>query len=128
MWSSAYSTTTPTLRTHLGRFLFLLLRLAPPRLWWALAGVLFAVLNLVFRDEVWPNTPQMKVICWLLILLCCLVGMWAAVATIKQLHATLTNFLWRAVWYGAWLLANVAAVLVTGVAVVAAFFWLCLLF
>ncbi|GGE95550.1 hypothetical protein GCM10011383_02850 [Hymenobacter cavernae] len=41
-------------------FLLLALRLTPKLLWWLLATLVFALLNLALKDEVWPNTARAK--------------------------------------------------------------------
>jgi hypothetical protein len=54
------------LTAQLASFLLLVLELIPAVLWWLLATLVFALLNLIFIEEVWPNTPKAE---------SCLVGM-----------------------------------------------------
>jgi hypothetical protein len=44
--------------SQLGRFLQRVLRLTPVAFWWLIAALVFAVSNLLFKEEVWPNTPH----------------------------------------------------------------------
>ncbi|OON69028.1 hypothetical protein [Hymenobacter sp. CRA2] len=44
-----------------------LLAAAPRLLWWALAALVLAALNLLAREEIWPNTPAAEPACQVLL-------------------------------------------------------------
>lgn len=74
------------------------LRLAPRLLWWLLAGLLLAALNLGLRAEIWPNTPGAEPFFQLLFLLCGLPLPWLLARTTQLLGRQLRGWFWRLLW------------------------------
>ena len=94
------------------RFLLLALSLTPARLWWALAGLLFFFLNLLFHKELWPNTPQIFDYFPQLALGCFVIVIWSAVRTVWLVSNAVTSRFWRSILYVFWVLSMMTAVLV----------------
>ncbi len=46
-----------SLSGRLRRFVLVVLALMPQLAWWALAGLVLSVLNSIWHQELWPNTP-----------------------------------------------------------------------
>ena len=107
--------TSPSLITRLVRFLLLVACLAPVWLWWALAGLLFTVLNGVFYEELWPNTPQATNYLFFFGVGCFLVTLWATVGIAKHLRSVVASRFWSFVYYIIWLVGTTGAILLTTV-------------
>ncbi|MBC6610640.1 hypothetical protein H8B15_06885 [Hymenobacter sp. BT507] len=91
-----------------GYFLLRAFRLIPALLWWALAGLVFAGLNLALQDEVWPNTPAAAPAAELLALSCLPVAQWGMIITLERIRRTVRHTFWWACWSLAWLLSILA--------------------
>lgn len=101
----------------LKNFLLLVTRLVPRLGWWALVGMLCAVLNILFKDEVWPNTPLAVPVARLLGVLSLLAGQWAVVITSRGIRPAVQSTFWWACWSLLWLLsiAGFAGMMLLGV-------------
>jgi hypothetical protein len=67
----------------------------PPRLWLTVAIVVLASLNLLFKVEIWPNTPSAaQLLRWMLVL--------SLMTVVPQLIWVLWH--WSAVYGGPWVL------------------------
>lgn len=76
----------------------LALRLAPRLLWLLLGGSLLAMLNLGWRDELWPHTPGAESffeLCWLL---CGVTLPWLLARTAQLAARHAQGWFWRLLW------------------------------
>ncbi|SHI61491.1 hypothetical protein SAMN02745146_1186 [Hymenobacter daecheongensis DSM 21074] len=106
------------------RFLTLVLRLVPPLAWWALAGLVFSILNEGFHQELWPNTPAARPVFISLLLSCLMALPWVAAHIAWHLSGALESFFWKSVWRFVALAGYVGATLASGGGLVAqGFMW-----
>jgi len=83
---------------RLANFLVLVLRLVPLVLWRLLALLVFTLLNLVFQNEVWPNTPNAAVFfCGVGLIILVLVA-WLASALAWRVADTISGEPWNTTW------------------------------
>ncbi|MCB2407398.1 hypothetical protein [Hymenobacter lucidus] len=84
--------------TTLLRFLELVFRLAPRLLWWALGGLFFSGLNIVLKQELWPNTSAAPTFFAVLFVGCLLLLPWLAARTAWLLADAVESYFWKALW------------------------------
>ena len=84
--------------SSLVQFLRLVLRLAPPLLWWALGGAGVGVLSEMFWQELWPHTPAAEKLSAVFITVCLLSLPWTVACTAWRLADAVESFFWKAVW------------------------------
>ncbi|MCB2378076.1 hypothetical protein LGH70_10815 [Hymenobacter sp. BT635] len=73
-------------------------RLTPAWLWWAMAGLVFGAVNMVFYQELWPNTPAAEDFFKVLILASMAAIPLAVVQTVRNFARTLQSSFWRLMW------------------------------
>ena len=108
----------PTRLAQLADFLLLALRLAPKLLWWLLAVLGFAFLNLFLQDEVWPNTPNAEFFFLGTGLTVLLSLVWTASTWAWRLADAISCNFWRSAWRLVAVLGFIGAAIITAMALV----------
>jgi len=99
-------------------FLWQVLHLVLPLLWWALAGLIMAGANLFLLDEVWPNTPSAARFFILLACGCGMVAGWAIPVTIHAIYRAVKGFFWHFIWgllWGGSVIGGIGLIILCGV-------------
>ncbi|WP_303312544.1 hypothetical protein [Hymenobacter sp. BT730] len=98
-------------------FAWLVLRLMPALIWWAVAVGIGCFLNLLLLKEIWPNTPQAEYVLVGLMAVCALLVPWLAGKTANRVAQTLQHqgstwyWLWRLLMVGSFAVAAVITLL-----------------
>lgn len=98
------------------RLVQLILRVAPQRLWWVLGALIFALANIVFSVEIWPNTPWAESFFAAWAVGCGVLLPWLGARVAWRMADEVESFFWKALWrlaavggYGAAALVSLVA-------------------
>ncbi|PJJ55025.1 hypothetical protein [Hymenobacter chitinivorans] len=101
------------------RLVQLVLRIAPQRLWWVLASLVFSLANLVFSREIWPNTPVATVVFTMWAIGCGILLPWLAARVAWLVAEEVESFFWKALWRLAAIVGYGGAALLSLVGIIA---------
>ncbi|WP_143436376.1 hypothetical protein [Hymenobacter crusticola] len=107
------------LAVQLADFLLLVLQLVPTVLWWLLATLVFAVVNLIFIKEVWPNTPKAEYFLVGMLSTSLLLLVWMASSMAWRIANHVKTNSWSVAWRLAAVLGFLGATGITAMALVA---------